>query len=229
MAENTQGEIESDEDALATGHDLPGLWLKKIERQKKDEDDWHKDASAAVAIYEVREDSDVGIPAFNILHSNIEITVPSLYNSTPIPDVRRRFGDADPVAKMAVDAVERALSYFLDIYDFDGTVVEATRDAELVGRGCIRVRYTPKLEQVTPEGGEPYEQVTYQDLTCEHVVWDKWGHGPARHWGEVPWIWFEHELTKDDLVKLKIDKARIEQLTFNDADERQGDADTLKH
>ncbi len=77
MAENTQGEVESDRDALASGHDLPGLWLKKIERAKKDEKGWHKDATAAVAIYEVREDSDVGIPAFNILHSNIEITVPS--------------------------------------------------------------------------------------------------------------------------------------------------------
>ena len=220
MAENTQGEIESDQDALATGHDLPGLWLKKIERQKKDEKDWHKDASSAVAIYEVREDSDVGIPAFNILHSNIEITVPSLYNSTPIPDVRRRFGDSDPIAKMAVDVVERALSYSLDVYDFDGTIVEATRDAELTGRGVPRVRYSPKLEPVSPEGGEAYEQVSYQEVTCEHVVWDKWGHGPARHWGEVPWIWFEHELTKDDLEKLKISPARIKQLTFNDADER---------
>lgn len=221
MAENTQDEIESDKEALATGYDLPGLWLKKIERQKKDEKDWHKDATGAVAIYEVREDSVVGIPAFNILHSNIEITVPSLYNSTPIPDVRRRFGDADQIAKVAVDVVERALSYSLDVYDFDSTIVEATRDAELVGRGCIRVRYEPTLENVTPEGGDPYEQVSYQEVTCEHVVWDKWGHGPARHWAEVPWIWFEHELTKDDLEKLKISPERIKQLTFNDADERK--------
>lgn len=221
MAENTQGEIESDKEALKTGYDLPGLWLKKIERAKTDERDWHKDAKSAVAIYEVREDSDVGIPAFNILHSNIEITVPSLYNSTPIPDVRRRFGDTDEIAKVAVDIVERALAYSLDVYDFDGTIVEATRDAELCGRGIPRVRYSPRLEQVTPEGGEPYEQVTYQEVTCEHVVWDKWGHGPARHWAEVPWVYFEHELTQDDLEKLNISPERIKSLTFNDADERK--------
>src|SRR5690606_18921301 len=28
---------------------------------------------------------------FNILHSNVETIVPAIYNSTPVPDVRRRF------------------------------------------------------------------------------------------------------------------------------------------
>lgn len=216
MAENTQGDITSDQEALATGHDAPGLWLKKIERQKEDEKDWHRDAREAVSIYEVAESKDVGIPAFNILHSNIEITVPSLYNSTPIPDIRRRFGDTDAIGKMAVDVIERALSYTLDQYDFDGTALEATRDAELPGRGCARIRYTPHF---TDDGRE---QVGYQEVTCEHVIWDKWGHGPARHWGEVPWVWFEHDLTHEDLVKLGVSPARIKALAFNDSDEKKG-------
>ena len=225
MAETT-GEIISDKDALKTGFDMPALWLKKIERAKKDEEAWRKNASEAIAIYEAGETKDAPKPSFNILHSNIEITVPSLYNSTPIPDVRRRFGDADPMAKIAVDVIERALSYTIDTYDFDGQMVEVTRDAELAGRGQLRIRYTPNLEEQTDEAGEVFESVGYQEVTCEHVIWDRWGHGPARHWAEVPWIYFEHDLTHDDLVQLGVSAERIKKLAFDGSDQdTQGDKD----
>jgi hypothetical protein len=51
--------------------------------------------------------------------SNIETLLPAIYNSTPSPDVRRRFGDRDPIAKSVSDIVERAISYSVDAYDFD--------------------------------------------------------------------------------------------------------------
>lgn len=221
MSDEASGEIVSDQEALQSGNDVPGLWLKKIKRAKKDEDGWHKDATEAVMIYEVDEGKDgSGIPAFNILHSNIEITVPSLYNSTPIPDIRRRFGDLDPVGKQAVDVIERALSYNLDMYDFDGTVIEATRDAELAGRGVPRIRYEPKIEQHTDAEGQSYDAVTYQEVKCEHVVWNKWGHGPARHWEEVPWVYFDHDFTHDDLKRLGLSDKRIRELAFDDSDSK---------
>lgn len=224
MADNTTGEIVSDADALATGHTSPSLWLKKIKRAQEDEKEWREKAREAVQIYEAADGKNGGgVPAFNILHSNIEITVPSLYNSTPIPDVRRRFGDIDPDAKLAVDVIERSLSYFVDQYDFDGTMIEATRDAELTGRGCVRVRYKPTVQtQEDPATGETYETVSYQEVTCEHVVWDKWGHGPCRHWGEVPWVYFEHDLTNDDLKALGVSEERIKALSFSDHDEKSG-------
>lgn len=210
MSDETKGEIVSDKEALRHGIDLPDLWLKKIKRAKEDEKEWHRSAKEAVSIYEAEENAETGIPSFNILHSNIEITVPSLYNSTPAPDVRRRFGDLDEVAKVAVDVIERALSFSLDQYDFDGTMVEATRDAELPGRGCVRVRYKPKVDGDT---------VGYQEVNCEHVVWDKWGHGPARHWSEVNWVYFEHDFTDEDLRGLGLSDERIRSLSFVDSDE----------
>lgn len=223
MAEHTQGEITSDKDALASGYDKPGLWLRKIERAKQDERDWHDKAKEAVAIYESRdvygeEGSSIGLPAFNILHSNIEITVPSLYNSTPIADVRRRFGDADPVSKTAVDVIERALSYSLDQYDFDGVMVESTRDAELAGRGIPRLRYKP--HDVTDD------KVGYQEVTCEHVTWDKWGHGPARAWADIPWVYFEHDLTSEDLKEMGLGEDKIKKLCWDGHDEAKSDANS---
>lgn len=230
MSDDTKGEIVSDKEALATGHDLPGLWLKKIKRAKDDEKKWRADAKEAVAIYEVDEGKDgTGVPAFNILHSNIEITVPSLYNSTPIPDVRRRFGDADQIAKLAVDVIERALSYSLDEYDFDGQIIESTRDAELAGRGVPRIRYTPTMEQQTdPMTGETFEAVGRQEVKIEHVVWDKWGHGPARHWGEVGWIYFEHDMTHAELRKMGISAERIKTLAWDSGDDDREKPETSK-
>ena len=230
MANDTTGGITTEQEALKSGYDRPGLWLNKIARAKKDERDWHGKAKEAVAIYEARDEdgkdgSTIGLPSFNILHSNIEITVPSLYNSTPIADVRRRFGDADPIAKQAVDVIERALAFSLDQYDFDGTMVESTRDAELAGRGVPRVRYEPMLETKKDAEGADYESVGYQQVTCEHVTWDRWGHGPATSWEKVPWIYFEHDFTADDLKTLGVSAARIKSLCFETSDEHKGGED----
>jgi hypothetical protein len=221
MADNTKGEIVSDKDALRHGDKPPGLWLKKIKRAEKDQHEWHEAAERAIAIYEGRETEDGAVPAFNILHSNIEITVPSLYNSTPVPDIRRRFGDADPAAKQVVDALERALSFSVDQYDFDGTMIEVVRDAELAGRGVPRVRYKPRVETQTGPDGAEYDAVGYQEVTCEHVTWSKWLHGPARHWDAVPWVAFCHDLTDDDLRQLGLDDGRIKDLSF-EAGEGEG-------
>jgi hypothetical protein len=241
MADTTQGEYDSEKDALREGIPAPTVWIKHIERAKKDCEDWKKTAKQAIAVYEASSSSEDGgtgeTSVFNILHSNIETTVPALYNSTPIPDVRRRFGDPDQIAKACVDVTERSLSYLLDQYDFDGTVEEAVRDGELAGRGTARVRYEPStVPQMGQDGqpmmgpdGQPLEDIGYQDLSCEHVIWDKWGHGPGRSWSEVQWVYFEHDFTKDDLERLGVDPARIQSLTFNDTkDAKGGDTQTEK-
>lgn len=225
MAEPTAGEIQSEQEALKAGIGEPALWIKHIQRAKKDEQAWRKMAKLAVEIYEAEAESKTtDKPSFNILHANIETTVPALYNSSPIPDVRRRFGDADPVAKAAVDVIERALSYVMDDSDFDGAVLESVRDSELAGRGFARVQYEPEItEEKDKESGETYQGVGEQDLEVEHVIWDKWGHGPARCWDEVPWIYFEHDFTQDDLENIGVAAARIKDLTFNDQRDTERD------
>jgi hypothetical protein len=189
--------IQSDKDALASGTTTAELWLKKIKRAQDDEKKWREEAKEAVAAYEASEEKQP--ISFNIFHSNVETLIPALYNSSPVPDVRRRFGDADPIAKQVVDLSERSISYSIDQYDIDETFVAVIRDASVTGRGVARVVYSAY-------------QNGYQETTCERVVWDKFIRGPARSWAKVPWIAFEHDLTKDELAKLNETKAAKLQL-----------------
>lgn len=190
MAETDHQQIDTEAEAQASGTTFVELWLKKIKAAEKDEHDWHEDAEEAVKIYEADRDKNT---SFNLYHSNVETLVPALYNTTPVPDVRRRFGDKDPIAKMGSDIIERAVSYCVDQYAFDDVMVSAVRAAATAGRGTARVRYLP---QATETG------VGYQEVLTEIVGWDRWGRGPALFWEDVPFIWFKHELTKDDIASL---------------------------
>lgn len=208
MSEKHEGQqIETDAKAVAQGMEPGDVWLKKIKKAKKDEEAWRKYAAKAIAIFEADEEQATKAGAkpvsFNMYHSNIETMVPAVYNSTPIPDVRRRYDDPDPISKLAVDVIERALSYSVDQYEFDGTMLGAVRGALIGGRSCVRVRYKPHMQQQPgPDGGEPMEVKGYEEVTCELVPWDRYIRGPARSWAEMPWIAFEHDLTRDEITDL---------------------------
>lgn len=210
-------EIKSEAEALKEGLTEVEIWLKKIERARKDEETWRKAGENACKIYEAGDEKDADT-AFNILHSNIETLVPALYNSTPTPDVRRRFNDKDLLAKQGVDIIERAVSYSIDQYDFDGTMTEAVKDSELAGRGTARVRYEPRLEQKTGEQTkEAYEDIGYQEVKCEPVSWDRWGHGPGASWERVDFVYFTHELTLEDLKGMGISDEVLKDMAFDDS------------
>jgi hypothetical protein len=175
--------------------DFVKLWLDQIERSGSDEKQWREDAEKAEHVYQSKDGSRNR--EFNIFHANIETLVPALYNSTPIPDVRRRFADKDPIGKIVSDIIERSLSFAVDTYDFDGVMHCTIKDSEVTDRGVSRVRYVPYF---AGEGEE--ESLSYAEVTCEHVPWRDFRRGPGRFWGEVPWIAFRHYLSKDEITKL---------------------------
>ena len=201
-------------------------WLNAIDAATKAEEDWRKEADGAVNVYRGDKDADnvfARSREFNIFHSNIETTLPAIYNSTPVPDVRRRFGDKDGVARVVSQLLERNLSYAVDSYDFDETMRTALFDASVAGRGVIRVRYKPYFTEMQPEMGEPEEPeaaegvantaqpeinevLSYEEVSCEYVPWKRFRMGPADDWSGVPWIAFEHLLSRDELKKLAGDK-----------------------
>lgn len=194
----------TDQEAVATVESLDDakdessrvrLWLDAISIATKEEDTWRQDAQNALDLYRQSTEKDAGpVKKFNILHANVETLCPALYNSTPIPDVRRRFNDADPIAKNVADIQERCLQYSVDSYDFDHVMKLAVKDGEITGRANIRVRYKP---YVGKDG-----KLAYQEVTCEHVHWKQFRRGPAYVWDDVPWIAFELYLTREELEKL---------------------------
>jgi hypothetical protein len=182
--------------------DFVRFWLDAIEAASREEKEFRDDGEDVIQIYRGEKDSET---EFNIVYSNVETLLPAIYNSTPVPDVRRRFGDRDAIGKTIADLLERGLSYSLDSYDFDATMRSVIFDSALPGRGVARVRYIPYMD-------ETGEAVAYEEAACEYVPWKHFRHGSARVWDEVPWIAFEHFLSRDQLRQLNEELADEVQL-----------------
>lgn len=179
-------------------------WLAELDLASSTEKTWRTNSEKVWAIYQSKE---VLANSFNIQWSNTETMRPALYNSTPKPDVRRRFRDRDPTGKVAATVLERSLAYSIDSYDFDDVIKAAVLDVLIPGRGLARVKYEPKFKSIEgapapAEGEEPAVEVDGEYAECEHVPWDKFRRGPGKKWTEVPWISFEHQMPHEQLVEM---------------------------
>lgn len=182
----------------------PGVkaWLDEISQALKREDDFRKDGMKVAQIYEGVKKKEI---PFNILYSNTETLAPALYNSTPRPLVKRRFSDPDPLAALASKAVQRTLEYLIDdgmanYATFDELMKSASLESLVPGRGISRFRYEATLEK-HGEGETAYESVSDEMICGEEVPWDRFLHGYAKKWKDVPWVSFEHFMTREELVK----------------------------
>lgn len=175
-------------------------WLDAIELSSKEEEKWRKRAEEATNIYRSgsKNNSEDRSRTFNILFANVDTTVPSIYNSTPVPDVRRRYNDEDKVGKQVSDIIERSISYSVDAYDFDAMMRDCAKDTEIAGRAVSRIRYVPYFDGSG-------EEVVNEEVPCEHVQWKDFRRGPGKTWDDVPWIAFRHYLNRAQLRKLNKD------------------------
>ncbi len=168
-------------------------WLLEINLADKLEKDWRKSANDARDICRGKKKTQNG---FNILWANTEVIRPNLYNSTPKPDVRRRYRDEDPVGKQIAEVIERGLSFEADCCDFDGVMESTVYDSVLPGRGAVRICFEPYYsgegEDKTLAGAKVYP---------ERVAWDSFRRGPGAYWEDVPWISYEHHLTMSEVGK----------------------------
>lgn len=220
-------EFETEKDAGTGDAGLVKLWIAAIDLASRQEESWRKEAEQTVKIFRNGDSRYNGSversQEFNILFSNLETITPAIYNSTPIPDVRTRYDKDDPVAKEAGDFIERALSYDLDVDQFDPNMDSAVQDSELVGRGVTRVRYVPYITGDKETG----EQIVWEDVPSEHVPWANFRHGPARCWYDVPWIAFELFLTREQLLELSPSnggKVNLDYSATDDAEKQSQDS-----
>lgn len=184
--------------------DFVRQWLDAIQISEEEEKPWRETAERACVTYRsgvpAVATTDTNLNTFNLFHANVETLVPALYNSTPIPDVRRRFNDPDPVAKEVSELFERSISYQIDAYDFDHTMLASIRDMAITSRGLSRIRYEPDFDS---EGLVEYEQAT-----CDYVSWKSFRRGPGKTWRDVPWIAFELYLSYSEVEKLLEDEPK---------------------
>ncbi len=122
-------------------------WLERIKAAEADEKRFLDDAAVATAVYRGKGapktdgSSDTAPFDFNILFSNVETIVPAVINSAPAPDIRRRFGADDPVARDFAQLLERAISVQIDDSRLQSELEAMAQDGFLAGRGVVRLRF----------------------------------------------------------------------------------------
>ena len=213
--------------------DLSLYYMNQIKASSKEEEKWREKAKKTWQIYTGEQGG-----TFNILHSNTETIVPTIFNSIPVPDIRVRFNDRNEPARRGSQMLERGISYEMDEYDAQEIGEKAARDFTVTGRGILRVRYKPTFGQrpmmdpygrpVLGQNGEQEqtEYLAWETVRCEFVPYDRFRRGPGVCWDDVPWVAFQQFLTKDELVqlfgKLQADMIPLNSTYNADVDKEQG-------
>lgn len=224
---------------LGTGDDaLYQFWVGEDRIAGKEEDKWHKRARAIIKRYrDERPQTGAPVHRFNILWSNVQTLIPTLYARTPKPDVQRRWLDQDDVGRLASLLLERAISYSLENSEFDSVMEAVVQDRLLPGRGVPRVMYVPHYGDPIPPVGdefeeaegapvdvdnpgdadakaEPMREVVYEEALAAYIYWEDYREGPARTWREVPWVRYRAYMTRDQLTARFGAKGRKVNLDF---------------
>jgi len=186
--------------------------------EKTFESQWHKRARRVIDRFaDERRDADASRARFNVLWSNVETMKPFFYSATPKPVVSPRVDEDDEVAATAAEVLERALSFFIAEEGFGETLRYVRDDYLLAGRGTAWVRYVPHIEPLqvvdsieagggTPDDegdvGEPApqpEQVAFEEVITDFVLWRDFGHTVARAWEEVDCVWRRVKMSRKAL------------------------------
>ncbi len=140
---------------LGTGDEaLYAYWMGQEKIAEKEERKWVKQAREIIKRYrDERPESIQSTHRYNILWSNVQTLIPTLYARTPKPDVSRRFTDPDQdTARFASMLLERTLEHQTDSFDFDDVMKAVVEDRLLPGRGVARVLYIPHFGEKIASG-----------------------------------------------------------------------------
>lgn len=141
-------------------------WMGQEKIAEKEERKWVKQARKIVQRYrDERPEANKNNNQFNILWSNVQTLLPTLYARTPVADVERRFRDEDPAGRLASELLQRSIQYSADHFDFDDLMESVTEDRLLPGRGVARVLYVPHFGDVIKEPKPPEEDAATADAT----------------------------------------------------------------
>ena len=210
MAE-TDKKDEKDGLALSAGKG-PDWWLTELGRSKKSWKDYRDKAKKVIERFRnEREKKDE--KRFNILYSNTETLGPAIYSQVPVPDIRRRWQDKDPVGRMAAHVLQRATQFSVDSQDFDGVLDACKQDYLLPGFAVARETYKPYLKG---EGAE--ERVVYRETKSQYVPYDRFLMSRSKQYERVWWVAFGDDMTKGE-VEAEFGEEVAAKLTYNRKDD----------
>ncbi|MGR9203248.1 hypothetical protein ACU8OG_04760 [Rhizobium leguminosarum] len=205
-------------------------WQQELERAQRYFKSWHDRCVKIEKIY-LDQQSDQTSAAkrrFPMLWANTSVLQPAVYARVPQPVVERRFKDAQPVARMASELVERNLAYMGDEADVDSIMRAVRDDFLLCARGTVWLRYEADFEPldmgVQPSdppanggfresllgglpggmgdnGGAASEVISDERVCIDYVHWSDFLHSPARRWKDVTWVARRVPMTDEEMEK----------------------------
>jgi hypothetical protein len=156
VSNNQTGTIETRKDLGSEPDATYAYWMGQEKIAEREERKWIKQARKIVQRYrDERPEADKQTNRFNILWSNVQTLIPTLYARTPKADVERRFRDDDPTARLASTLLERCITFSADQFDFDDMMGAVTEDRLLPGRGTARVLYVPHFGDEIKDAAAP--------------------------------------------------------------------------
>ncbi len=199
MENEIENEIESDLPEDSEEHEAEEKRLEEFAqnaldavkvREKEFETGWWKTAERASDLYcsEPKKDPTEDNP-YNILYSNTEVLLPSLYSATPKPDVRTRFKGMG--LKPLPEMIERFLTVAADPAQpgedcLDLAMGDAVLSSLVPGLGYVRIRYVQNKSF----------PLVYESGHFKTIIW-----GKASRWAKVPWVAFKHQMKKEQMVE----------------------------
>jgi hypothetical protein len=196
-------------------------WSEEIKRASKYFAKWNRRCEKIEKIYLAQSASEGSADrSFPMLWANISVLQPAVYARTPVPAVERRFRDADPVARVAAEMIERVLSYQVEKAGFDPLLRQTRDDFLLYARGTCWLRYEADIqasdmpvetsESVADEQAgaddeagaaqqSPEEKITGERVAVDYVHGSDFLHSPARRWEDVSWVARRVPMTEEDL------------------------------
>lgn len=154
MAETLPADAQqpADPDEARRLQQLAQRWIAELTTSEKAQRQWLERARKIVKRYKKDDSAVVRDRRFAMLWSNTQTVHPAVYSRPPQPVVTRRFNDADPVARVASEILERSLAYSIDVQDLDGVLRQSSLDYVLIARGQSWERYCPTYgDPITPE------------------------------------------------------------------------------
>lgn len=226
MSEEQANSLERATDLGTSPQAVARRWKLELKLAETRELNWRKKAKEIYGIY---APESAGANTFNILWTNTETLRQAVYNSTPQPDVRRRYQDEDALGKEVGKVLTRALEFSADTYDEDAVFKGDVLGMLLPGRAVSRVRYVPDISSIGSEDAEQdgedlqesesYEEIAWEQVILERVHWDDFRILCAgKVWDEVYALAFGHSFTRDDCVE-KFGKEVGNKIPLSDADD----------
>lgn len=149
----TAVKVESIDDKVAE-------WRRQIELAEERSSKWEERGEKIVKRYrDEREESATSASPkkMNLLWSNVQTLMPSLYGREPTPIAERRFLDRDVTGRVASQMLERGLRYEMMDCGFHDAVSQCVLDYCLPGRGTAWLRFVPvegQASSIEPHGDD---------------------------------------------------------------------------